>query len=313
MTGEAASDYIRSVMTPLAPLGDPLPSRGPVLDGIKVVLFDVYGTLLISDVHDVPGEFGTAQSGPAPRRVEAMGVVIDWLKDNHPGSAATAEPERWADDYDQLIGIHQERRRIAGATYPEVDILEVWQEFLLSHLSDSRHIFSREAPDGILLRHISLLHECAIHPIWVMPGAREILRELQQAGFTLGIVSNAQWYTAEMLAALMGAPPEQLGFDPELTVYSFEQGSGKPALELYEYLIKKLAARGVAPHEAIMIGNDFVKDVLPARQLGLRTAWFCRDDRTIRFKPHDFLTAQKLPDLLISEWEHLSRHLSFTP
>ncbi len=313
MTGEAASDYIRSVMTPLVPLGDPLPSRGLVLDGIKVVLFDVYGTLLISNVHEVPEEIGTPQSGPAPRRVEAMGAVIDWLQEKYPGSTATAQPERWAEDYDQLIGTHQDRRRSQGASYPEVDILEVWREFLLSHMGDLRHVFSIEGNDDILLRRVSLLHECAIHPIWVMPGAREILRELQEAGFILGIVSNAQWYTAEMLTALLDASMEQLGFDPELTVYSFEQGSGKPAPELYEYLIKKLAARGIAPYEAIMIGNDFVKDVLPAHQVGLRTAWFCRDDRTIRFKPHDFSTAQKLPDLVISEWEHLSRHLSVTP
>lgn len=313
MTGEAASDYIRSVMTPLVPLGEPLPSCGPVLDGIKVVLFDVYGTLLISNVHEVPKEFGAASSGPAPRRVEAMSAVINQLKEDYPGSTATAHPERWAEDYDQLIGTHQDRRRSLGASHPEVDILEVWKEFLLGHISDPQYVFSRETQDVILLRRISLLHECAIHPIWVMPGAREILRELQQAGFTLGIVSNAQWYTAEMLAALMGEPIEQLGFDPELTVYSFEQGFGKPALELYEYIINKLAARGIAPHEAIMIGNDFVKDVQPAHQLGLRTAWFCRDDRTIRFKPHDFSTAQRLPDLVISEWEHLTRHLSFSP
>lgn len=313
MTGETVSDYIRSMMTPLVPLGHPHPSRGVVLEGVKVVLFDVYGTLLISHMHAMPEEIGAAPSGPAPRRVEAMRAVMDALSVDFPGSTESADPERWALDHDQLIVTHQARRRAEGVTHPEVDILDVWKEFLLSHVSDSRGLLFEQTPDSALLRRISLIHECAIHPIWVMPGARELLRVLQQAGFTLGIVSNAQWYTAEMLAALMDERIEQLGFDPDLIVYSFEHGYGKPAPELYEYIIKKLAARGIAPHEAIMVGNDFVKDVLPAHQLGLRSVWFCGDDRTTRSKPHDFSTAQRLPDLVITEWEQLSHLLSVTP
>ena len=49
-----------------------------------------------------------------------------------------------------------------------------------------------------------------------MPGAAETLAALQQRGLLLGIVSNAQFYTPLMIEALLGKPPGELGFLPEL-------------------------------------------------------------------------------------------------
>jgi putative hydrolase of the HAD superfamily len=312
MTGEAAIDYIRSVMTPLEPLGDPLPAEGFLPGGIKVVLFDVYGTLLISAMHGIPQDFGAAPSGPAPRRNEAMRAVIVALGEVLPGTAPTAhaaKAERWAEDYDRLIATLQDRRRAEGVAYPEIDILAVWKEFLATHLGEPPGYFLENPSDDDLLHHVSLIHECAIHPVWEMPGSLDLIKELKAAGFILGIVSNAQWYTPKMLEALLGESLEQLGFDPELIVYSYQHGYGKPAPELYQQVIARLAARGIPPQEAIMVGNDQVKDIQPARQLGLQTVWFHRDNRTIRFRRDHHLLALSIPSLVISEWPELARRL----
>ncbi|MGG1550306.1 HAD family hydrolase [Paenibacillus ferrarius] len=52
---------------------------------------------------------------------------------------------------------------------------------------------------------------------------------------------------------------------------SSELGVVKPNPEFYLSIIKRL---GVRPDECIMIGNDYCKDIVPAKSVGLKTIWY---------------------------------------
>jgi putative hydrolase of the HAD superfamily len=84
------------------------------------------------------------------------------------------------------------------------------------------------------------------------------------------------------MEGLFGAGLDDLGFHPDLRVFSFEEGEGKPSLRLFETLRESAVALGIAASEIFYLGNDWKKDVLPARSVGFRTGLFAGDVRSLR-------------------------------
>ncbi len=64
-------------------------------------------------------------------------------------------------------------------------------------------------------------------------------------------------------------------FEPDCVVISDEVGVGKPQPEIFEFALRQA---GVAPQAAVMVGNDYVYDIEPAKWLGMSTIWIERDD-----------------------------------
>lgn len=98
-----------------------------------------------------------------------------------------------------------------------------------------------------------------------MPGAEEILHKLQAAGVRIGLLTN-------------GAPDLQrekietsgLGMFFDAAVVSGEFGTGKPSPEIFHHLLGLL---GVAPAEALMVGNSLARDIAGGKRAGMRTCW----------------------------------------
>ena len=117
-----------------------------------------------------------------------------------------------------------------------------------------------------------------------MPDAQPVIEELHRRGLVLGIVSNAQFYTPLLFEAFFLQSTEQLGFDPDLSFFSYQHRQAKPGTWLYEQLVDALAARELDPAQILYIGNDALKDIHPAAQLGFRTALFAGDERSLRLR-----------------------------
>jgi putative hydrolase of the HAD superfamily len=239
-------EHVRATMKLLAAEPAGMAPKLPRLEGIRAVVFDLYGTLLISDA-------GGERSGPEPdpEGMPGVGYLLG-----------------------KTIALHHERRRAEGVAFPEVEIREVWAEAL----AESGHpVPSREELERIILEH-----ECRVHPVWPMPGAIELLADLRARGLVIGIISNAQFYTLPVMEGLFGAGLDDLGFHPDLRVFSFEEGEGKPSLRLFETLRERAAALGIAASEIFYLGNDWKKDVVPATAVGFRTGLFAGDVRSLR-------------------------------
>jgi len=59
-------------------------------------------------------------------------------------------------------------------------------------------------------------------------------------------------------------------FIPECFVISDEVGVNKPDPSIFEFA---LAQGGIPSHQAVMIGNDYLWDIEPAKRLGMHTIW----------------------------------------
>lgn len=91
-----------------------------------------------------------------------------------------------------------------------------------------------------------------------------LLAALSERGLALGVVSNACG-NARVLC-------DDLGYTPYLStvIDSRVVGVAKPDPAIYELA---LAALNVQPQHVLMVGDSYERDVVPARALGMHTAW----------------------------------------
>ena len=140
-----------------------------------------------------------------------------------------------------------------------------------------------------------------------MPGAEETLGILRDRGIRLGLISNAQFFTPLLFEAFFGGTPEALGFDPELLIYSFELGEGKPSPALFAPAVRRLLALGIKPENALYVGNDMLNDIFAAARAGFKTALFAGDRRSLRLREGDSRLQGVRPDRVIRELRDVLR------
>jgi putative hydrolase of the HAD superfamily len=132
-----------------------------------------------------------------------------------------------------------------------------------------------------------------------MPGAKETITGLKKAGCFLGIISNAQFFTPLLFEAFLGGPPEKIGFDPRLLIYSFEAGEAKPGAGIFAQGAESLGALGITPENCLFAGNDMLTDVYGAASAGFQTVLFAGDGRSLRLRQGEALVQGLRPSLII--------------
>ena len=91
-----------------------------------------------------------------------------------------------------------------------------------------------------------------------------LLSELVVRGFELGVVSNGCGNVEQLCG--------DFGYTPFLSVIvdSGRVGIFKPDPAIFAHAVEKL---GREPSEILMVGDSFDRDVRPAKQIGMKTAW----------------------------------------
>jgi len=238
------------------------PSMGKI-SGIKAVLFDVYGTLFSSGA----GDIGSFVPQVCCERHEP--ASLQSLARQH-----NSTPEALRSFFvEKVKAIHNSLSE--KTSYPEVHVDKIWDEFL---------ILPNTPPDKRSAREFALRYELAVNPVYPMPGALETITALKEAGFVLGIISNAQFFTPLLFDAFFGKSPGQLGFDPGLLFWSFEHNEAKPSPRLYGKAVKKLESMGIKANECVFIGNDMLSDIYGAKNCGFHSLLFAGDKRSLRLR-----------------------------
>ncbi len=320
-----ACNCIRSYATELAPEPASIASR---IDGPtpRALLFDVYGTLLIS----ASGDVGTAvQRGPDVAFAETITEVLadEGTPHGRNGTPGVSDERlmsiasRARDEYFRQIRVTHEALRERGLAYPELEIRTVWQsvfETLASEDSKRRrrsataheaaHLFRKleQAPSQALITQLAITYEMKANPVWPMPGVGALLQRAREMKLPLGIVSNAQFFTPILLETLLGSSLQALGFADELCAWSYRAGVAKPGVELFLPVLESLrTGYGVDAEDVLYIGNDIRNDITPAKQLGMRTGLFAGDARSLRLRADSLERASVQPDLIIAQWSDL--------
>jgi len=272
---------IHALSSPLEPHPTDAVSKIKPLLGIRALLFDVYGTLVIS----ASGDIGLAGEQDARASFDAALVAADIQ------ASATAGPDK----LEQAIRVFHAKRKAAGVEFPEVDILDIWGEVLAS----------RED-----LARLAVEYECRVNPVWPMPGLAQLLEDLRQRGLVLGIVSNAQFYTPLMLEGFLDSSLDDLGFDAECCAWSYRLREAKPSTRIYEEALDGLErVHGIEPSEVLYVGNDIRNDIWPASLTGCRTALFAGDARSLRLRKDDPRCAGVIPDRIVTDLRQITENI----
>ncbi|MEJ2639410.1 MAG: HAD family hydrolase [Desulfosarcinaceae bacterium] len=278
---------LRGLLAPRRPKPTAEKPRGGLRRPVAAVLFDIYGTLLIS---------ASGEIGPADAAVEAAPdadtSLDDWVRTL--GYPPPAEGVRAA----LTAAIRAEHRtfKAKGIAFPEVIIEKIWGRLYPEANADQ-------------LRRLALAYELKVNPVWPMPGLRRCLAAFKKSGRRLGIVSNAQFYTPLLMTHFLGLSLEAAGFSPDLCVYSYQIGQAKPGARLFEAAKAGLARYNLAPQEAVMVGNDRRNDIAAARAAGFQTVLFAGDARSLRWRESDPDWKRAQPDMVITELTQLSDHM----
>ena len=274
---------IRALTTPLTPLPTDVAPRLAPLTGIRAVLFDVYGTLVISGSGDIGLTDASAADQPFLAALAAADIELP---------AALPQSFEGADALAKEIRASHARSRAEGVAYPEVEIRRIWQALLAQ--------FGLE-PDAEGIARVAVEYELRVNPVWPMPGLSEMLAALRTRGLVLGIVSNAQFYTPLMLRTFLDAELPDAGFDPRCAAWSYRLGQAMPSLAIYEQALAALQAHhGIGPEAVLYVGNDQRNDIWPAAVSGCRTALFAGDARSLRLRQDDPQASAVVPERIVT-------------
>lgn len=276
----------------LSNLLEPRPTQAELrlqpIDGIDTVLFDIYGTLLVSGSGDVGTAAATDSSEALIQSLIVSGYEGDQERAGELGpELLRAQIEHW-----------HKAARDAGTDYPEVEISRVWKK-LIERFQTLEMIQPDDDPRRV--ERLAVEYECRVNPIWPMPAAQKTIDNLKVRGFRLGIISNAQFYTPLTMEALFGKRLEALGFDPDLCVFSYKALRAKPSVELFQTLEGK-----VDWSKTLYVGNDMLNDIWTASLVGCRTCLFAGDQRSLRLRENDKRCKKLTPDAVVDHLHQIT-------
>lgn len=109
------------------------------------------------------------------------------------------------------------------------------------------------------------MSEKTLHSIELYPHTLKMLKQLK-TNYKIGLISNSSLFSIELLKQSSSL------FDYiDYPLFSFEVNIIKPDLGIFK---KMLEESNYKPSEAVMIGDSFEDDIVPARKLGMNAIHF---------------------------------------
>jgi putative hydrolase of the HAD superfamily len=267
----AISEYI----TPVSPLPTALKPGGKLDEKIKVILFDLYGTLFISR----SGDIGMAKKkSPQMDKLEKLLQQFGIKKDS----------QSVLSRFYAAIENQHERLKKKGVDFPEVEIDKIWM-----------HVIGNDDLERV--REFAVTFELIANPVYPMPNLETMLSVCRDSHVVMGIISNAQFYTPYLFNWFLGSPPEHLGFHPDLILYSYKFGYAKPSAFMFQVAKKQLKHMDISVGSALYIGNDMLNDIYPAKKAGFKTGLFAGDARSLRLRENDPKCKDLSVDIVITD------------
>ncbi|ERP30966.1 HAD family hydrolase [Chitinivibrio alkaliphilus] len=284
------------------------------LGDIQAVIFDVYGTLVDYWQNAFNDE---EEKGALLRSVFTQTSdffhFTPFLEKINP---SMSPGETLFDFYHNLIGMKHEEARKKGKDFPEIEIDEIWH-VILSILENNGYVptgYIEDLPRNEAARIVAYYYNFFALNRGFFPEVFATLQALRQDNISLGILSNAQFYTPIDMNHFLREQSNNTVvdlyelFDLDLCFYSYQYGIAKPGEFLYTRLLSALKSMEIAPSQTLFVGNDLELDMMSAREVGLRTAFFTgnKESTFLHGRGEEFV-----PDLSFSHFSQLPEKVSF--
>jgi FMN phosphatase YigB (HAD superfamily) len=299
-----ATTYLdgRGLPWPAAPPVKP-PKARPHLERLPVraVMWTAYGTLLAVPGGELWFEHPTDFIMDAALDKTIQEFKMWQSMSRKPGAPAAYLKEMYRKALTTL--------RMAGSggeKYPEVQSERVWED-IVKKLFQKDYAIDAGVYGALneFVKKVAYFFHASIQGSGAYPGAAEAIRAVSEAGKLQGLLADGQCFTpAQLLRALR---QQDAGFElgdhlpPDLRILSAEKKARKPSDTIFRAAVEALAARGVRPADVLHVGSDLVRDLAPAKKLGMKTALFAGDKESLAAEREHLKDPQYRPDVMLTE------------
>jgi FMN phosphatase YigB (HAD superfamily) len=295
----------RKLMWPAAPAVVPAkatPYLKPLPD-VRGVVWNVYGTLLrISD-----GRLLVQHPEPMRMQIALEKTIEEFNMWNSMSRKPGAPWEYMLQQYTRIV----EDRQLAGSgrkgETPEVNTAEIWKA-LVERLGKKEYSYDEDQYGDLddFSEKVAYFFQSCLQGVAANDGAIKTLQEVMNAGYTQGLVADAQPFTLVQLLRALGQQQGRMPFlgdlfDPNCLILSVREGYRQPSVALFEKCVSQFDRLGMAPNEILYIGSRLKDELAPAKKLGLRTALFAGDKNSLQATSADLKLPELRPDRILTE------------
>jgi FMN phosphatase YigB (HAD superfamily) len=297
----------RGLPWPAAPQPD-LPrvkAHLPHLDGVRAVLWTVYGTLLAIPEGDLKFEVSNDL---------LMNVALDkTIHEFKMWGSMSRKPGQPSEYMREIYRKALDEQRLAPAAdkYPELLCEKIW-EGIIKKLFQKDYQFDAGFYGSLndYARKVAYFFHASLQGTAAYPNAAAAMAALAETGITQGLLADGQVFTPVQLARAVARQNETVNLDTVMPAahrsVSYQHRARKPSDALFQAAVEAMGNAGIEPEEILHIGSSLPRDVGPAKKWGMRTALFAGDRASLVATPEQLRDPQYRPDALLTDLEQVA-------
>ncbi len=274
------------------------PKARPALHrmGIKAILWNVYGTLLAIPTGELQFEADIEFVTDA-----ALDKTIQEFKmwnsmSRKPGAPSAYMKELFRKAYDLV--------RLTSGGEPRAELIwdDIVKKLMTKEFTYDAAIYGSQSE---LTEKIAYFYHASIQGVGCYTGAADTLRMCAERGLKQGILADGQCFTAPQLRKTL--KEQDPGFElataipSNLITLSHQHKVKKPSEELFKTAVASLRSKGVQPGETLHVGSHLMRDIAPAKKLGMKTALFAGDKASLVATTAQMQETATRPDVMLTE------------
>jgi pantothenate kinase-related protein Tda10/FMN phosphatase YigB (HAD superfamily) len=233
---------------------------------IKIVMFDLYGTILKQKVGDLEDSTNIENEKKLLKSFEKL--KQEYKNSKNKINLSSKELKKL---FLGFINSSHKNKKNKGINFPEVKIEKIWHSILkkIDHPQKNNKNFWFEIADN---------HQKFIAKRTLYKNSSKIFDYCIKNNIKLGIISNAQFYTEKDLLKLLKTTQEFKDvksiydvFEKDLCFFSYKIGFSKPNTKIFDLVNKKLSSYNISMNESLFVGNDVFNDIYSGNQSNMQT------------------------------------------
>lgn len=277
------------------------------LPDIRGVVWSLYGTLLT--VADGKLQIQLDQQQPAQQMRMQVALEKTIQEFNMWNSMSRKPGAPWEYMLQQYTNLVEERKLAASprkGEAPEIDSADIWRK-LIERLGKKEYQYDEnlygEVPE--LSEKVAYFFHSCLQGYGPAPNALTALQAVTDAGYPQGLVADAQPFSLlELTRSLRKQGAVASLFDlltPNCICLSFQAGVRQPSQILFEMCVAQFRKACIEPKEILYVSSRLNDELAVAKKLGMRTALYAGDKRSLQATSADLKQAELKPDRILTD------------
>jgi len=294
----------RDLLWPAPP--EPIPVKAtPYLEklpDIRAVTWSVYGTLLL------PTDGRLQPIVPDRLRMEVAleKTIHEFNMWNSMSRKPGAPWEYMLQQFESLVEDQKFTSPVRKGESAEADLAHVWRR-LIERLQQKDYTWDERTLGDIdeFGEKVAYFFQSCLQGLAASPNALVALSHVRRAGCKQGLIADGQSFTLVQLVRALRvqgkAPSLSKLFSSGCVSLSYAIGVRQPAESLFEACLETLDEWGISPSHVLHVASRLKEELAPAKRLGLKTALYAGDKRSLEATAAEIADPALRPDRILTD------------